>query len=87
MCFCTCCDAGCILTTLTLSQAIDPIKYYDDIVAAFEKLIQEDPHRRGYYEDQKSKFIVQTVVYQFLKELHDGRKLDLSSKVICQGWA
>lgn len=84
---CSCCDAGCILTTLTLSQAVDPIKHYDDIVAAYEKLIREDRHRRGYYEDQKSKFTVQTAVYQFLKELVDGRKLDLSNKVMCQDCA
>ena len=78
-----CSDAGCILTTLTLSQAIDPIRYYDDIVTAYEKLSQEDPHRRGYYEDQKSKFTVQIAVYQFLKQQEDGKKLDLSHKVEC----
>ena len=71
---------GCILTTLTLSQAVDPIRYHDDVVAAYEKLIREDPHRRGYYEDQKSKFIVQTVVYQFLRQQGDGKTLDLSHK-------
>lgn len=74
-------DTGCILTTLTLSQAVDPIHYYDDIVAAYEKLIREDPHRRGYYEDQKSKFTVQTAVYRFLKQQGGGRVLDLSHKV------
>ena len=73
--------SGCILTTLTLSQALDPIRYYDDIVAAYNKLIQEDPHRRGYYEDQKSKFIVHVAVYQFLRQQANGRALDLSHKV------
>ncbi len=42
---------GCVLTTLQLLEAIDPVKGHDEILNLFDKLVIIDPYRKGYYND------------------------------------
>ena len=70
---------GCILTTLTLSQATDPVANYDEVVGFYDRLIKIDPYRRGYYMDRRSEFITQVVLFRHLK--NSEQMLDLSNKV------
>lgn len=72
----------CILTTLTLSQAVDPASHCDKILDYFDRLIKKDPYRSGYYMDRRSKFIAQLSVLECLKKT--DKPLDLSNKGLTQ---
>lgn len=48
-----------LYTKVLLMKTLDPSKYHDAIIEGFEKLIEIDPKRRGYYNDQKSKILVE----------------------------
>ena len=43
--------SGCVLTTLQLLEAVDPLNGHDDILNLFDKLVIVDPYRKGYYSD------------------------------------
>ena len=42
---------GCVLTTLQLLEAVDPVGSHEEILNLFDKLVVIDPYRKGYYND------------------------------------
>jgi len=62
-------------TKAMLMKALDSNKYYDDILEIYEKLKTVDSMRKNYYEDQKSKVIIEKA----LERSKDFECLDLSS--------
>ncbi|KAI6654665.1 Geranylgeranyl transferase type-2 subunit alpha-like [Oopsacas minuta] len=67
----------CHLTALQLRWAIDPDSSAAKIMDHFSALEKEDPHRKGCYQDMKSKFLIETGIPSFLKK-RDFSHLNLS---------
>lgn len=65
-----------LYTKVLIMKTIDPGKYHEEIVKDFEMLCQIDSSRQGYYRDQRSKIIIQSV----LSNDNSGNHIDLSNK-------
>lgn len=65
-----------LYTKVLIMKTIDPVKYHQEIVKDFEMLCQIDSSRQGYYRDQRSKFIIQSV----LSNNNSGDHIDLSNQ-------
>jgi len=62
-------------TKAMLMKALDSNKYFDDILNIYERLKSIDPMRKHYYEDQKSKLIIEKA----LEKSKEFDYLDLSN--------
>jgi geranylgeranyl transferase type-2 subunit alpha len=73
----------CILTTLLLLQELDWLNNQQQITDMFDKLCNVDPYRHGYYQDMRSRFLVEcSLVAACLNGLSSSspQSLDLSGK-------
>lgn len=60
-------------------RALDPLKHATETLQYFDTLIKVDPFRKSYFEDLRSKFIMENVILE--NQGNDSEVLDLSSKV------
>ena len=58
----------CQLTVLQLRWAIDPESHAAEITAHFSALEKQDPYRRAFYQDLRSKFLLEAGIPRFLKK-------------------
>ena len=64
-----------------LYQGVAPCEKREEIVELFDRLVQVDSCRKGYYLDKRSKFITSVALFQQLSLQPCPRELDLSNKV------
>jgi geranylgeranyl transferase type-2 subunit alpha len=71
-----------LYTKVLIMKTMDGDKYHGDIVSGFELLCQIDSKRRGYYQDQRSKAIVEQTLRQVCgaKVEGGGTEIDLCNK-------
>lgn len=68
----------CILTVIFLMRALDPLKHAAETMTNFDALIAADPCRRHYFEDLRSKFVIENVILGRQEKTYEA--LDLSGK-------
>ncbi|KAJ8041793.1 Geranylgeranyl transferase type-2 subunit alpha [Holothuria leucospilota] len=68
----------CILTVIFLMRALDPLKHAAETMTNFDALIAADPCRRHYFEDLRSKFVIENVILERQEKTYEA--LDLSGK-------
>ncbi|PIK43719.1 putative geranylgeranyl transferase type-2 subunit alpha [Apostichopus japonicus] len=54
----------CILTVIFLMRALDPLKHATETLQYFDTLIKVDPFRKSYFEDLRSKFIMENMILE-----------------------
>lgn len=84
-----------LLTLIHIMRALEPMEHRDSILSYIEQLIGEDPTRRGFYLDFRSKYLMENEVDKLavreeipgqppsnpiISKDHGGFKVDLSSK-------
>merc|ERR1711970_56034 len=75
-------------TLIHIMRALEPLEHQDSILSYIDQLISEDPTRRGFYLDFRSKYLMENEVDKLavreeisgLNKSHNGFKVDLSSK-------
>ncbi|XP_074644126.1 geranylgeranyl transferase type-2 subunit alpha-like [Tubulanus polymorphus] len=66
-----------MLTIISLMKALDPLKYEQEMLEYFDTLIKVDPYRTNYYEDLRSKYLIENSIETLSPE---NRKIDLNGK-------
>ncbi|MGH0135574.1 UNVERIFIED_CONTAM: hypothetical protein FKN15_025712, partial [Acipenser sinensis] len=72
------CDSGCLLTIILLMRALDPLGYEKDTLQYFKTLKAADPMRSAYFDDLRSKFVIENSILKM--EYAETRVVDLSKK-------
>lgn len=70
----------CLLSTLQLLEAIDPMLHHVEILNLFDKLVSTDPYRKGYYLDLRSRHAIGFILREHLMNFDPTCPLDLSDK-------
>ncbi len=66
-------------TRLLIMKTMDSAKYLSEITDGFDKLTEIDPKRKGYYQDQKSKVLLENqITSQLAKKDLDASKMGLT---------
>ncbi|KAM9330729.1 geranylgeranyl transferase type-2 subunit alpha [Gastrophryne carolinensis] len=52
----------CLLTIILLMRALDPLLYEGELLGYFDTLKIVDPMRSGYYDDLRSKFLIENAI-------------------------
>ncbi|XP_006811905.1 geranylgeranyl transferase type-2 subunit alpha-like [Saccoglossus kowalevskii] len=68
----------CLLTVVLLMRALDPVKHQEQTLEYIETLKKVDSYRINYYNDLRSKFIIENAIIESLS--HDDKIMDLSNK-------
>ncbi|XP_033853031.3 geranylgeranyl transferase type-2 subunit alpha [Acipenser ruthenus] len=68
----------CLLTIILLMRALDPLGYEKDTLQYFKTLKAADPMRSAYFDDLRSKFVIENSILKM--EYAETRVVDLSKK-------
>ncbi|XP_069490086.1 geranylgeranyl transferase type-2 subunit alpha [Ambystoma mexicanum] len=68
----------CLLTIILLMRALDPLTYEKETLQYFETLKAADPMRTAYFNDLRSKFLIENSILKM--EYAEVRVIDLSHK-------
>nr|XP_033781231.1 geranylgeranyl transferase type-2 subunit alpha [Geotrypetes seraphini] len=68
----------CLLTIILLMRALDPLGYEKETLDYFQTLKAVDPMRSAYFNDLRSKFLMENCILKM--EYADSRVIDLSHK-------